>query len=284
MLLLLILTPLLIAISFVHTSTRKLHPFAVFIWLIIIIFETLIFSTPLPLFFLLLSIVIVKLLARAEQWNMYMRFSLYMLFFIILFNILLVHTGKVLWEFGPISVTYGSVEFAYTMALRLLILMAAFAIFSSHLDTDNMFLIFEKLHVPEKTYMTFIIAIRFFEVLSEDARESMLAFRVRGIPVTDSSLKNKIKYRYPVMVTLLKNSMDRAMDIAETLEVRGFPSGHRKAWRTMQFAIFDYLAIGAIIAGGALCLMSTFIYANGMEISASLLPALLIISGGKNDD
>ncbi len=279
MLYLIVPTIITIAVSFFPGMNRPLHPFATFLWSMLVVFETLIFFTPASIFMLLASVVIVKLVARAEKWNMYMRFSLFMLIFVVLFNILLVHQGEVLWQLGPLTVSAGAVKFAYTMSLRLLVIMGTFAIFTSNVDTDSMFLIFETLRFPEKTYMTLIMALRFFELLSHEAREAMLAFRSRGIPVADTSLKSKIKYRYPVLAVLLKSSLDRAMDIAEVLEVRGFPSGRRRAWKKLEFVTRERVAIPCMIVAAVLSALSLLL--PSLLVGATIPLAIVALTGGE---
>ncbi len=265
---------------FLKVAERKMNPMVAFIWIIAIIVDSIILSTPVMMLALFSSIVLTKIFVRSELWNAYLKMGIYMLVFIVAFNILLVRSGTVIWQFWIIKITDESLTFAYTMGMRLMVLMSAFAVFSSNVNTDDLIQILETMRVPQRAYMSIVIAFRFFDVLTLQAQETMLAVRARGLPV-GGGIKNGIRYRYPLLMSLMKNSMDRAMDIAETLELRGFPSATRKAWRKPRMCWAEKSIIAAVLMSTIMLFLNAGMIYN--LIAIFLLSTSAIEEGGQDD-
>ena len=284
-----IITVLVIALcGRCYITQRKLSALTGLVWLSLIIFQTLIFSSPLVLFFIFIGIFIIKLYMHSNFWQGFMKYSLYLLIFMIIFNLILVQSGTtVLWELAGFKITEKSLLFSYSMGMRIIIMIGAFAIFNSNESTDDLFTIFEKLRIPEKAYMTLVTSFRFFEIMSREAKDSVDAFRVRGIPISSGSIKERIKYRYPIMASLLKNSLDRAMDIAETMEVRGFPSSERKSWKDSHLSVKDMIiVIFLILMIGISIIYALFPKSTGiwMVFILGLGQTIIVVFGGNEHD
>ncbi len=245
------------------------NPLVLFIWLLVVIYLSIIFVSPYFLFLLFISIFLTKLFVSSSLWGRFMRYSLYTALFIFLFNILLVQYGThVIVEWHFIRITVESLVFAYSMCLRLFVIMAAFAIFNSAVSLESLFSILEKLKIPQNTLITLALSLRFYHVLSRDAADIVDAFRVRGLPISNGNLRERIAARYPVMVALLGNSLERGIDMAQALEVRGFPSKKRRPWYTLKMHLRDLLSTSLIFL--SFILATGYLYFYGYKIFPEL--------------
>lgn len=256
--------------SGVQLKEYEPSPITLFIWLLIVIYLSLIFSSPNFLFILFLSIYIVKIFIKSNLWNKFMRYSLYLLFLIILFNILLVQNGNhIILKTSWLTITWESVAFAFSMALRILLIMGAFSIFNSNVNMDEIIEILDKLRFPQGTLITIALSLRFFGIIAEDASQSVDVLRVRGIQLSSGKMRERIEARYPVMLSLLNNSLERAIQVAEALETKGFPSRERKPWRRISFPPREILLTSFLILSAFL---STIFLIKGI---GELLPSHL---------
>ncbi len=247
----------------------QVNPLVLFIWLLVVIYLSIIFVSPYFLFLLFISIFLTKLFVSSSLWGRFMKYSLYTALFIFLFNLLLVQYGShVIVEWHFIRITVESLVFAYSMCLRLFVIMAAFAIFNSAVSLESLFSILEKLKIPQNTLITLALSLRFYHVLSRDATEIVDAFRVRGLPISNGNLRERIAARYPVMVALLGNSLERGIDMAQALEVRGFPSKKRRSWYTLNMHPRDLLSTSLIFL--SFLLATGYLYFYGYKIFPEL--------------
>ncbi len=241
----------------------KINNFVVFVWLIFITYLTLIFSSPYILFSIFLSVVILKMLMRSNLWHTLMKYTLYFSIFILIFNILLGTNGEtVLLEWYFIKITYESIFFSSSMILRLIIIMGAFAIFNSNVGMEDLINIMEKFKIPHKAIMTLSISLRFFPIMLEEAKDSLNALKLKGLPISSGSLKERISARYPAMAAMLNMSMERAIQIGEALETKGYPSNSRKAWKSIELNGLQKLSIIILIVAAIIGTIYIIFYGN----------------------
>ena len=230
----------------IQIREMKIHKFLIFMWLILIVYLTLIFSSPYILFSLFLSVFVVKLFLKSPMWNTFLKYTVYMALFILLFNILLNPNGTTLiFEFCWIRITLESIVFSLSMLLRLMVIMGAFAIFNSNLHMEDIIEVLEKLKFPSKSVMTLALSLRFFPLIMKETKETMEVLLSRGLSI--SGIREKIYARYPVITAMVGNSLERAIQIGEALEVKGYPSSKRRMWKNhplnpiQKFAIFTFI-------------------------------------------
>jgi len=210
----------------------RINKILIFSWLILVVYLTLLFSSPYLLFSLFLSIFVIKLFLDSPMWSSFLKYTIYMGFFIILFNILLNSNGStVLFEFFWIRITLESIVFSLSMLLRLMIIMGAFAIFNSNLPMEDLIEVLEKLKFPPKSVMTLALSLRFFPIIMKEMKEATEVLLSRGLDI--SGIRGKIYARYPVITAMLSSSLERAIQVGEALEVKGYPSTKRKPWKTI---------------------------------------------------
>ena len=120
-----------------------------------------------------------------------------------------------------LDVTLESATAGGVAAFRLIIVAAAFGLYSAAVDPDEMLRLFRR--VSYRSALTGSLATRLAHVLHGDARRMAEAARCRPDPPG----------RGRVLTAVLTRSLDRAVDVAAALEVRGYAHARRTAagWR-----------------------------------------------------
>jgi energy-coupling factor transport system permease protein len=147
---------------------------------------------------------------------------------------------------GVVDVTAEATAFGGVLALRALVIMGCFALHSAAVDPDDLLRAFRR--VSFRSALTAALATRLVPVLARDARRLHDAQRcLAGEPAP----------RRTVVRAIAAGALDRAVDVAATLEVRGYgaarrpPRGGRRPWSRHDLA-FAASAVGlAAIGAGA---------------------------------
>jgi energy-coupling factor transport system permease protein len=159
---------------------------------------------------------------------------------------LLIRGGELFgWRF---DVTLEAVAFGGIAALRVLALITIFGLFSACVDPDEMLRLFRR--VSYRSALTAALATRLVPLLARDALRMGDAARCRAAAAG----------RLAVARAALANALDRAVDTAAALEVRGYanaarPRPERRPWSRHDLrvgaatAAIAMLALGARLAG-----------------------------------
>jgi energy-coupling factor transport system permease protein len=156
--------------------------------------------------------------------------------------------GSVPW-LGELDVTLEAIVYGGLLGLRAVILIEAFALYSAAIDPDEVLRLFRR--VSYRSALTAVLATRMVPVLARDARRMADAQRCR--PARPAP-------RLALMRALAGGALDRAVDVAATLEVRGYgsarrPPRHRRPWSRHDLAFMACalglvgLVLGAGLAG-----------------------------------
>ncbi len=154
-----------------------------------------------------------------------LRWSLPMLLTITLINALASRDGlTVIWRFGDLpllgqtNVTLEATVYGAVLGLRAVVLVSAGALYSAAVDPDEVLKLFRSLSLHSALSAT--VATRMVPVLLRDSRRLADAQRCRS-------------GRRPGRLALLRAStagvLDRALDVAATLEVRGYGAARQRA-------------------------------------------------------
>jgi energy-coupling factor transport system permease protein len=164
-------------------------------------------------------------------------------------NTLLVRGGDVLGR--RIDITLEALAAGAIAGLRLTVFMLAFALFSACVDPDELLRAFRR--VSYRSALTAALATRLVPVLARDALRMGDAARCRPEPPA----------RLAVTRAALSGALDRAVDVAAALEVRGYSApgrparGPRRAWSRHDLRIvaaalvIAVTAIAGAVAGAA---------------------------------
>ncbi|MGN6814993.1 MAG: energy-coupling factor transporter transmembrane component T family protein [Solirubrobacterales bacterium] len=201
------------------------------------------------------------------------RMGLSLLLLIVVINALLVHRGETVlarlgdWPlFGQMDVTAEAIVEGLSLGLRALVAMIAFAVYSACVDPDRVLRALRPL--AGRSALTATLVSRLVPVTAADAGRLRDAAQLRGPAAAEVG-------KAPLARRLLAGSLDRAVDVAATLELRGYnldaprtrnrrhPSRHDR-----RFCLVAAVVAAAAIAGLALG-------ANGFHA----YPAIAIATG-----
>ncbi|MCX6385859.1 MAG: energy-coupling factor transporter transmembrane component T [Solirubrobacterales bacterium] len=140
---------------------------------------------------------------------------------------------------GQLDITLEAVVYGAVLGLRALVVILACALYAAAVDPDEVLRLFRRLSL--RSALTATLATRMVPVLSRDARRMADAQRCRpGAPPG----------RTAVVRAVATNALDRAVDVAATLELRGYgvarrPPRERRRWSRHDLA-FTASAIGLV--------------------------------------
>lgn len=189
---------------------------------------------------------------------------------------LLVRGGELLGY--RIEITLEALAYGGVAGLRLFVLAAALALFSATVDPDDLLRLVRR--VSYRSALTASLATRLAPVLARDALRMSDAARCRP----------RRPARTAVARATLAGALDRAVDVAAALELRGYasarrPPRYRSAWSRHDIRVAT--AAGAIAltalatrvagAGGFDAYPSLGLATGPMDVTASVLPPLLAL-------
>jgi len=221
------------------TPVHKLNPLCKLAWIGSILILCLILDNPIFLLVLfLVTLPVVKVAKVWSEWLATMKFTLFLCAAIILINALVSsHGSHVLFEvpfrvpvMGAPVITLEAILYGAAMSLRLLAIISAFAIFTFTVNPDDMMLTVIRMKLPYKSVLVTSLSTRFIPTLIDDAQRITDVQRSRGLELDKGKLAHKIKSRASIVTTLLSNSLDRAVQVAEAMESRAFGTGRNRTF------------------------------------------------------
>jgi energy-coupling factor transport system permease protein len=238
------------------TAIHHLNPLCKLAWIGSILSLALIFNDPVYLGFLFLSTFPPILTARVvREWLSLMAFTLYLAGAIIIINALIANQGDhILFEapfsipvFGVPTITLEAILYGIGMSLRLFAIISAFAVLTLTVHPDDLMRSMLKMRLPYKAVMVTSLATRFFPTLMDDIERITDVQKSRGLDLDAGNLVHKIRARTSIMVTLLSNSLDRTVQIAEAMESRAFGSGKfRPSFKELRISRTDGVILSLI--------------------------------------
>jgi len=246
----------------------------------------LILSAPLALGAVLAAVALAGLAAGvAAQMRKAAVWGVPLMAMIVVINALVVRNGDtVIWRLGDLpvlghtDVTLEAVAYGGILALRALALILCAALYTAAVDPDEVLRLFRR--VSFRSALTATLATRLVPVLARDAGRLAEAQRCRpGTP--------------PSRLTLLRAAtagvMDRALEVAVALEVRGYalggrPASRRGAWSRHQLAFLasagGVLGLAVVARAGGLEQFTAYpaLSAPVSAGQAGIVAALLLIA------
>jgi energy-coupling factor transport system permease protein len=175
------------------------------------------------------------------------------------------------------DVTLEATLFGLVAGLRVLVLIAAFGLFNAVVDPDELLRAVRR--VSYRSALTASLATRLVPVLVRDATRMSDAARCRPRPPT----------RTAVARAALASALDRAVDVAASLELRGYGSAVRPAPRRRPWSRHDVRVAGAALFVATIAIVMLLANAGRFEPypsptmtagPADLMLALSLIAAG----
>jgi energy-coupling factor transport system permease protein len=155
---------------------------------------------------------------------------------------------------GTLDVTQQSLVFGAILGVRaLLVVLAGAALLAAIVDADELLRRFRG--ISARSALTAALAVRLVPVLGRDARRLADARRCRP----GASARPGAVERLQIVRAVATGALDRALDVAATLEVRGYaspaargrPARVREPWSRHDISVASSAAGLLVLAGGA---------------------------------
>lgn len=172
-----------------------------------------------------------------------------------LFNLLFIKSGKVLFHWKFITITYNGAETAAFMVIRIVALIIGTSLLtyttSPIVLTDaieRLLSPLKKIKVPvHELAMMMTIALRFIPTLIEETDKIMSAQKARGADMESGSFIKRAKALVPVFIPLFVSSFRRAEELALAMECRCYHGGDgRTRMKQLKCGYRDFVALGVM--------------------------------------
>ena len=246
--------------SWIHQMSPQSKLLLSFYFVIIIFFANNLIS------YGILSILILIVILLSGISIMYflkgIRPLIWLIIFTVLLQILFSSGGRVLWHFGPFSVTNESLingGFIFMRFLLIIMISTVLTLTTTPLaiadGVQTILKPLKKVKFPVDTLALMLSnALRFVPTLMDEMETIMNAQRARGVDFGSGSLKHRVKAAVPLLVPLFTGAINHAENLSTAMEARGFSdSEHRTKYRQYRWQVKDtiswlvFLAIGAVV-------------------------------------
>lgn len=154
------------------------------------------------------------------------------------------------WKSGAFNISYIAILKAFLTSFRIysMILVTTIVTFTTKpilltKAIEDLLFPFKLIRIPVHIFAMIIsIALRFVPTLLLEANRIMKAQASRGVDFKNGKGKEKIKSMVTLTIPLFVIAFQRAEDLGNAMEVRGFdPYEKRTRYRSLRFKWFDYL-------------------------------------------
>ncbi|MFQ6793456.1 MAG: energy-coupling factor transporter transmembrane component T family protein [Thomasclavelia sp.] len=250
--------------SIIHRLDPRLKIGALLIFLIAVFFDAgFIGYGILTLFVLLvarLSNISIKHILKA------IKPMVFMMLFLMVFNIFLVNTGEVVFTIGSFDIYSGALIQSAYIFIRLILIITMTTILTSSTKPLDLTLGIESMLSPFKRFgfpahelaMMISIALRFIPDLLDEAKRIMKAQASRGVDFNEGKLTDKIKAIVSLIIPLFISAFQRAEDLANAMESRNYnPEAPRTRYKSLKWQKYDTFAfVLTILVSTAVITMS----------------------------
>ena len=221
------------------TLYHRINPLCKIAWSVAVVVAALVFDNPVYLALLFSATALIALYAGIfKEWISYMKYSIWFCMLIILINPLFSYHGThVIYEFpfkipvmGSPRITLEALAYGGGMALRLLTIISSFAILTYTVNPDDMLNSLTKIRPFYRSVYVTSLAARFMPTLIRDSNTIAEVQMSRGVEINSGNILQKIKNRIPILIPLLSNSLDRAIQVSEAMEARAFGCAKKRTF------------------------------------------------------
>ena len=203
------------------------------------------------LFAVAAGVILLSRLSFGFIWKS-MRPMMVMMVFLFLMNCLMIRTGEVLVSFGRFAVYTGAVTQTLYIVVRLLLMIMITTCLTATtkpldmtLGIEDLLLPASKLGVPaHEIAMLISIALRFIPDLIEETMRIMKAQESRGVDMKEGKFSEKISAILSLIVPLFVSAFQRADDLANAMEARGYAPGEKRTrYKVLHMRAADWLTV-----------------------------------------
>lgn len=208
------------------------------------------------------AVLILTLLAKLKLsflWRS-MKPMLFMLVFLLIINILVLHDGELLFTIGSFAVYSGAILQTLYIVVRLMLMIMLTTVLTATtkpleltLGIEDLMTPLKVIHVPaHEIAMMISIALRFIPTLIEETQRIMKAQASRGVDMEEGKLKEKVMAILSLIVPLFVSAFQHADDLANAMEARGYVPDHtRTRYKQLKMRSNDYftMALSFLLLG-----------------------------------
>jgi len=164
---------------------------------------------------------------------------------------------------GYVLISTGSLIFAGSICLRILILAVASSLFSLTTDSNDFLLALRKIGFPYEIAIVTGLIIYFLPMVITETTAVRNALETRGVSIRKGSFIKRLKTFQILITSILMNFIEKSKFQAMAMDARGFNSKIEKTvLRNLKLKIVDYLIMIAIVG-----IFAGFIYYFWDEIN-----------------
>lgn len=186
--------------------------------------------------------------------------------FTFILNVFFFQEGESIFKWGIINLTYGGLNRALFMAIRLMLLIMGASLMTFTTSPIELTDGLERLMSPLKKIgfpaheiaMMMSIALRFIPILTEETDKIMKAQSARGAVFDEGSLFKRAKAIVALLIPLLASAFHRAIELASAMEARCYHGGDgRTRLKVLKMKKCDFWAFMVVLGFFALIIIDT---------------------------
>ena len=250
--------------SLIHRLDPRVKIISLFIFLVAIFFDAGFIGYGVMAIFVLITALIsnisIKHILKA------IRPMLFMMLFLMIFNIFLLNNGTVIFSIGSFKIYSGALIQSAYIFIRLVLIITMTTILTSSTKPLDLTLAIEKLLNPLKKFgfpahelaMMISIALRFIPDLLDEAKRIMKAQASRGVDFNEGKMSEKIRAIVSLIIPLFISAFQRAEDLANAMESRNYnPEASRTRYKLLTWKKIDTGALSfTILVSGSVIALS----------------------------
>lgn len=232
----------------------NLHPLSLTLLTLALVGLAFVMNHPLLLLAILVAIYFDIMAADLQkEAAAYMYIGIMMSILIILINLIFNHHGQTvllalnLPGGGQMNFTLEVLAFSVAMSLRLLIMLAAFCLFTYLVDPDH--IIKSLARRGGNVALALAITLRLLPVMIKKVTTIKEIQSCRGVDWEAPGFISRVRQSVPLLATLLSESLEDAMQMAQSLHTRGFGVGPREVYQTVYWTHQDTIFTLVMLAG-----------------------------------
>ncbi|EHN59162.1 energy-coupling factor transporter transmembrane component T family protein [Oenococcus kitaharae] len=180
---------------------------------------------------------------------------IFLVIFMILVQFLLtppINQADILFKFGWFKISMSALNNAAIFALRFFFMILVTTLMTATTAptaiADGIASLLKplgKLGLDTKTFALLIsMSLRFVPILSDEFATIVDAQRSRGLSLRTGGLIKRVKALIPMIIPLISVAFNKALALADTMEVRGFVNAkNRTSFHHLHFQILDWLIL-----------------------------------------
>lgn len=241
--------------SFIHRLDPRLKIGSLLLLLIAVFFDAGFLGYAVLGLFVILLVFLSKM--KLSQVMRAIKPMIFMMVFLMFFNILFIQKGNLLYSLGFIKIYDGALLQTAYIFIRLILIIIMTTILTATtkpldltLGIEHLLSPFKKLGFPaHEVAMMISIALRFIPTLMEETQRIMKAQASRGVEFSEGSMKDKIMSIVSLIIPLFISAFQRAEDLANAMESRNYnPEAKRTRYKQLHWSFADTVSLTSVVA------------------------------------